>query len=161
MPKGIYKKEGYNGSPIERFLRHVNKSDKCWIWVGCKVGNGYGHFRNDSGLILAHRFSYQSYIGPIPKDMNVLHSCDNPSCVNPEHLSLGTHTQNMRDMWSKGRNTHKGEKNTKAKLSWEKVSKMRNMYNSGKYSQKELSIIFGVVRSVICGIVTNKLWVIE
>jgi hypothetical protein len=158
MPKGIYKRPGYNGTPEERFLKYVDKSGDCWIWTGTKVGNGYGHFRGRNGLILSHRFSYEQYIGPIPEGMNVLHSCDNPVCVNPQHLFLGTHTENMRDMWGKGRKSHRGEKNSRAILTLKNVAEIRSM--EGEFSRKELSERYGVSRSTIGSIITNKSWIL-
>lgn len=159
MPSGIYKREGYNGTPGERFLKHVNKTNSCWLWTGSKRGNGYGSFRGPDGLVTAtHRFSYEKYIGIIPKENDVLHSCDNPSCVNPEHLFLGTHTDNMRDMWGKGRNSHIGEKNSRSILTESKVREMRKMYLTGAYSCRELGIMFGVAVNTASYAIRGKSW---
>lgn len=159
MPQGIYKRTGYNGTPEERFLRHVNKTTTCWLWTGTKRGNGYGSFRGNMGLVVAtHRFSYEKYIGLIPNGCHVLHTCDNPSCVKPEHLFLGTHTDNMRDMWKKGRNTHVGEKNSRSILTEDKVIEMRKMYAMGGYSHAALGIIFGVARTTAAYALSGKSW---
>jgi hypothetical protein len=91
-----------------RFWPKVSKSDGCWTWTG-KTGNGYGQIRiagKGSGLIGAHRLSWALHYGPIPAGLFVCHNCpdgDNPLCVRPEHLFLGTHEQNMADMVAKGR----------------------------------------------------------
>jgi hypothetical protein len=80
----------------------------CWLWQGdCKTNNGYGRIeikrRNPRIRILAHRASYAAFIGPIPDGLNVLHECDVPSCCNPDHLFLGTLSDNVKDCIAKGR----------------------------------------------------------
>lgn len=76
----------------------------CWIWTGADRGNGYGCMMEDNILISAHRKSYEMYYGAIPSGMIVCHRCDVPSCVNPDHLFIGTHKDNHDDMAKKGRN---------------------------------------------------------
>lgn len=86
---------------IERLRRYVDASnpDACWEWTGYRNNRGYGKIDR----AYAHRTSYEVHVGPIPDGMEVMHSCDNPPCINPRHLSLGTHLDNMRDMARKGR----------------------------------------------------------
>lgn len=91
-----------NKPELDRFWEKVNKTDTCWLWTATKVA-GYGQFRPDGENILAHRYSYTIHKGEIPTGLFVLHSCDNRACVNPDHLSTGTHVQNMHDMLAKGR----------------------------------------------------------
>jgi hypothetical protein len=88
-----------------RFSRYVDVVDVgCWEWKGGKMKNGYGRFGIAKGqIVFAHRYSYEAKHGPIPPGLFVLHSCDNPGCVNPSHLSVGTHADNMQDMRAKGR----------------------------------------------------------
>lgn len=88
---------------MDRFWNKVNKTDTCWLWTGCTNGIGYGLIRIDTKLYSTHRFSYELHFGKIPVGIHVLHSCDNPLCVNPEHLFLGNQKDNMRDMMNKGR----------------------------------------------------------
>jgi HNH endonuclease len=87
-----------------RFWFRVDKTGDCWTWTGGKSRNGYGAFwTKEKRLVRASRFSYEQHYGPIPNGMVVCHRCDNPPCVRPDHLFLGTQSDNMRDMWQKGR----------------------------------------------------------
>lgn len=90
------------GTPEERFWMKVHKTPTCWLWIASHNGNGYGMFYA-SKRVYAHRFSYELHIGPIPQSMHVLHNCDNPSCVNPSHLWIGTNVDNIHDRMNKGR----------------------------------------------------------
>lgn len=81
-------------------------SDECWNWFGSKVPGGYGQIRAggpNGKMLSAHRSAWEIAFGPIPKGLQVLHDCDNPGCVNPHHLTLGTVDDNMKDMAAKGR----------------------------------------------------------
>lgn len=89
----------------EKLSRHVNNwgGAGCWEWVGAKLVRGYGHLSHEGKYLLAHRVSYELHNGPIPDGLLVLHSCDNPACVRPDHLWVGTPKQNTEDMHKKGR----------------------------------------------------------
>lgn len=87
----------------QAFLKQVSKTSTCWLWQGAPTSGGYGRFWFDGVRKLAHRAAYEIFKGDIPEDMCVCHKCDNPLCVNPKHLFLGTHSDNMRDMGNKGR----------------------------------------------------------
>lgn len=84
------------------FFEKVNKTDKCWLWTGRRANCGYGQFRYQRKLMQAHRFSYLLNGGDIPTKMLVLHKCDVKACVNPNHLYLGDHKQNMKDARERG-----------------------------------------------------------
>src|SRR3990167_3652620 len=86
----------------ERFWSKVDKSGDCWIWTGAKI-SGYPIFRVGNKLIRGHRYSWELCNGKIPEGLFACHHCDNPSCVRPDHIFLGTHTDNMRDARQKGR----------------------------------------------------------
>lgn len=96
---------------IKRFSSFivVDYASGCWLWTGCTLSYGHGHFRIGSRkdktdrLILAHRFSWELYRGKIPEGVDVLHKCDIPACVNPDHLYLGTHLDNHQDKARKNR----------------------------------------------------------
>ena len=89
---------------MERFYNKVIVSEACWEWIGAKQKvNGYGVIRINKKNELAHRLSYTMNLGPIPEGLWVLHKCDNRGCVNPNHLFLGTRSDNVNDMYKKGR----------------------------------------------------------
>jgi len=94
-------------SPEIRFWELVNKTDGCWLWSGTTNLDGYGRFKiTTNKLVGAHRFSYSLANGLIPSGKCVCHTCDNPRCVNPSHLFLGSHSDNMQDMYRKRRHNN-------------------------------------------------------
>src|SRR5690242_13637610 len=94
---------------LQRFWSRVTKTDTCWLWTGFITKDGYGRFRgNDGRKTLAHRYSWELHVGPIPDGrVLVLHTCDNPPCVNPSHLFLGDDAANCFDRDTKWRLDHK------------------------------------------------------
>ena len=139
----------------ERIESKVDKIPEagCWIWMGSTQVRGYGELISNNRKYLAHRASYEAFIGPIPKGMYVCHTCDNVYCVNPAHLFLGTQKQNLQDMKSKGRHLY-GEKNTEAKLTEAQVLQIRN----SKLTCKELGELYGVSNSAISAIKRRQRW---
>lgn len=113
----------------------------CWEWTAALVGKGYGYFNAGERLELAHRFSYELRYGKIPSKMHILHSCDNKTCVNPRHLSIGTNSQNVQDMVNKGRSFKK--------MSLSRIAEIREKYKTGKFSQQALGNQYGVSQTVI------------
>ena len=153
--KAIYKPGHWaktsNGrkNDMARFFAHVDKSQDCWIWTGHKDKHGYGSLSYEGKHWKTHRLSYYLTHGSIPDGMGVLHKCDNPSCVNPDHLFVGTQSTNVADMKSKLRCAY-GEKSGTAKLTWQQASEIRQLYVPGKRgSAVSLADQFGVGRQQI------------
>lgn len=136
-------------SDICRFLSHVTKTESCWIWTGAKNKAGYGLSSLYSRVMGAHRLSYTLFVGEIHDDLWVLHTCDVPSCVNPEHLWLGTTQDNKKDQIQKDRGGNK--------LNSEKVMMIRKMYDSDIGSQA-IANLFHVTCGVISNIVKRRIW---
>src|SRR5688572_5586831 len=90
--------------PVTRFWSKVDKTTTCWLWVGTRHYKGYGDFApSGQKKVKAHRYSWELHKGKIPNGMQVLHRCDNPPCVNPDHLFIGTNRDNVSDAIAKGR----------------------------------------------------------
>lgn len=148
----------------ELFLEKVNKTDTCWLWTASRYTSGYGQFQSSGGKLTgAHRFSYILHYGEIPKGMVVMHKCDVKLCVNPDHLSIGTTLDNMRDMYSKGRHrsieTYKkqlGEKNWNSSLSNSQARSIKIEYKTGDVTQASLARKYGVSKSVIRNVVRGR-----
>lgn len=81
---------------IQRFFLKVKQTDSCWIWTASKIRNGYGSFRLENKKVLAHRFSYELFNDVIPKNMELDHLCRNRACVNPDHLEVVSHLENVQ-----------------------------------------------------------------
>ena len=151
-------------SIAERFWSKVDKSGDCWIWTASKRNRNYGQFWFSGKMEYAHRVSWVIHNGEIPDGegyhgMCVCHKCDNPSCVRPAHLFLGTNADNIADMFSKGRAVRRsGESHPTAKLNETSVKMIRKYYASGACSQRWLARVYGVANSLICGIVNRKYW---
>lgn len=143
------------------FWKYVSKTATCWLWCGprarTEVGRDYGRVQRDGVRTMAHKLSYEAHVGAVPAGKLVLHRCDVPSCVNPDHLFLGSHGVNSGDMLSKRRNAH-GESHPRAKLTWSAVRRIRKMHASGKFTLVMLARRFGVSDSTIRHIVNGTKW---
>lgn len=135
--------------------------DGCLEWLGRKDKNGYGKLRHQKTSWLAHRLAWHLANGPIPKGIFVCHKCDNPSCIAPSHLFLGTQADNMLDMKNKGRRKgiNSGERNGRAKISRQTADRIRHSYFLGGVTQKQLSEDHGVSQSTVSLILRNEIWV--
>lgn len=151
-------------APVDvRFWRYVEKQDGCWLWSGKSLNSvGYGTIStggSGSGKLLAHRLSYEIHHGEIPVGMVVMHSCDNRLCVNPEHLSIGTQSQNLKEMHARGRQPvippHKcGEDSKRSKLKEVQVLEIIK----SKDSRREQAERYGVSVKTIEMIQKGRLW---
>lgn len=151
-----------NESDAERFSRKFAKaSNGCWIWTAAVCRAGYGHMRVAGVLVGAHRLAYEHWVSPIPAGHGyhgtcVCHRCDTPSCVNPDHLFLGTMKDNNVDKSKKKRgNAPRNERHGKVRTSDAVVAEIRESYHSGKENQMQLSRRFGVSQPVISQWVRN------
>ena len=146
---------------LEDFWKHVDKSSDCWLWLGAK-SHGYGATEISGRRIQAHRIAWILIRGPIPKGLFVCHHCDNPPCVRPEHLFLGTDVDNTHDMIRKGRARHdnqpKGEEWYLHKLTWNQVREIRAKYIPRIYSTRKLAKEYGVGQRAIWRILNNETW---
>lgn len=142
----------------EKFWKKVNKIDTCWLWTGRTGLNGrYGDFQTKwCKESSSHRISWYLHYGEIPKGLFVCHHCDNPLCVNPEHLFLGTPKDNTMDMIHKWRHQY-GEKHGNAKLTDDIVREIRELKDTGLI-QEEIASIYGVDRSTVGLVLNNKIW---
>ena len=148
---------------FERFITKVNKTESCWLWTGSTLRGNYGHFRRrkpDGTWTMgkAHRFSYEYFKHPIPKGQQVCHHCDNPLCVNPDHLFTGTALDNNRDCLQKNRHAFGRDPNHKL-LSQEIAVKLRDTkLKNPNLTYKELGSIFNTSASQAHRIVSNQIW---
>jgi len=140
----------------EKFWSSVDTKYDCWTWRYSKDKDGYGKEKRNYRDIRAHRLSYEMHIGPIPKGMFVCHRCDNPSCVRPSHLFLGSAKDNSQDSVNKHRISH-GERRPCSKLKSYQVLQIKEYLNSG-CTLKELAKRYHVSTSTISLIKTNKSW---
>jgi len=143
----------------ERFRSKVRVGgpDDCWEWTGTRHRYGYGEYRSHGGKFRASRYLFERVIGPIPPTLCVLHRCDNPPCVNPKHLFLGTHGTNMRDSARKGRKA-KGEKHSRAKLRQVQVEMIRRLYDEMEVPLVHLARLYGITPMGIGNIVHRRKW---
>ena len=136
-------------------LKHHSKANDsdCWVWQKRCYEDGYGQTQWNGKYVRAHRASFQVFVGPIPKGKLVCHKCDNPACLNPDHLLLGTPAENSADMASKGRSLQ-GERHHKAKLTEAQVKAIRADSRSGKLIGRD----YGVSDTMVYMIKTRKSW---
>ena len=150
-------------SYIKKSLKHrllsrvtINKED-CWIINGSQTDKGYSRFTINYKMYTGHRASWIIHNGPIPNKLCVLHKCDTPLCVNPNHLFLGTRADNVYDMVNKDRHT-KGENNKNAKFTPDKVVYIRYLQRNSKLSNTFIAKIFNTTQQTISAIKHKIIW---
>ena len=142
----------------ERFWEKVDASGKCWEWTGHKSPEGYGGFWDGDEDITAHRFAYSLVYGVVPKGLCVCHHCDNPGCVKPSHLFMGTHSDNMVDSVAKGRSVdNRGSKHGLSKLCENDVYEIRRLCSLG-VEQKTVAKMWRTVPTNVSLIVNRERW---
>lgn len=148
----------------KRIWRFVNKTDTCWIWTGFKNGWGYGLLRfrigprdkNKRKHLFVHRFMLMLFSNAsFTHGYEVLHSCDNPSCVNPDHLSIGSHIDNMNDMKKKGRSAKSIGNH---KINFFVAEQIRHDHSKNKLSYSKLTMKYGLSKSTISYIINGNIW---
>lgn len=132
------------------FWSKVEKTDTCWLWIAGGHKFGYGEFRESGKLIRAHRFSYELHNGPIKDSKSVLHTCDNPRCVNPNHLYIGTQIEN-------GRDTSIRDRVGTRKLTPSDIPEIRKQLSANE-ADSQISKKFGVTAACIYSIRSGKTW---
>lgn len=144
----------------ERFFGNISYIDgqgpdgSCWEWSGDRSEDGYGRFTSPKyNTVQAHRMSYILHIGDFNRKLLVCHTCDNPPCVNPAHLFLGTHWDNAKDKVNKGR-----QLKTSSKLTEEMVIEIRKLYDTNTYVQRTLADMYGVSIYAIADIIKRNSW---
>jgi hypothetical protein len=134
------------------FWDRVLRGEDCWEWQAARTTAGYGEYRST----YAHRHAYELAVGPIPRGLFVLHHCDNPPCVRPDHLWLGTNADNMRDMVAKGRGL-RGSAQPMAKLTEPDIPEIRRLAASGM-SRTEIGRRYGVTYTAISHVLAGRTW---
>jgi hypothetical protein len=152
----------------EFFWRQVRKMDSCWVWTGSTDPDGYGRFGSahtwsrsymETKEVRAHRISWVLAYGPIAEGLWVLHDCDSPPCVNPEHLHLGDNYLNSRTRDIGGRHRGiRGEQCPWSPLTEKAVREIRALWETGVFSQAAIGAMYGVNQSCVSEIVRGKTW---
>ena len=142
--------------PIElRYWKYVRKTPRCWYWTGAKTGKGYGLIHAGGKVHYAHRVA--AYLSGMKFDarLEICHRCDRPSCVNPKHLFVGTHADNMRDAKEKGL-MHLGEAHGMAKLNRRDVKAIRLLYP--RFTELQIAKFFNITRGCVSDIRRGRNW---
>lgn len=145
-----------NRVPLDvRFhAKYEKRYDGCWVWIAAKDKDGYGCIQSEGDKVRAHRVSWELHHGEIPPGLVICHHCDNPSCVNPDHLFLGTVGDNNADMYKKRRNP-RGKLHGMAKLCPDDVKAIRKI--AGK-TGKDIAKAYGVSKSLVGMIRQRVIW---
>lgn len=147
-----------NMSALDVILHYAEKTAGCWGWKAATNKAGYGIVNFKGKMTLAHRLSWESHFGFIHDDLFVCHKCDNPPCVNPDHLFLGTHRDNMKDRDHKGRGYDRnGVKNGRAKLNPSDIKGIKLRYFAGDL-RSSIADYYGITETHLYRIVKGTMW---
>lgn len=139
------------------FWARVKIDGECWVWTGTRSHFGYGTVKFDGRVTLTHRLTYRLHVGPIPNGKHVLHHCDNPSCVRPSHLWLGTNAENVADKVRKERQA-RGVAIGRGHLTEDDVRSIRAEHAAGGTTYARIAVKYGVSKSAICFICERRNW---
>ncbi len=139
---------------MERFFNKIRKTESCWLWTAGLFTNGYGSFKTEGKAVNAHRFSYVYHNGDISENLVVRHTCDNRKCVNPEHLILGEHKDNVADRVLRNRSAS-GENNGRSKLTEKDVV---SIFKNNIKSKTQLAHLYSVDEKTIRKIKNKTSW---
>lgn len=149
-------------TPEERYESRIDRTTSpngCHPWMAGTGRFGYGRLKLNGKTVPAHKFGYELLHGPVPRGMQVRHTCDNPPCQNPAHLIVGSPADNMRDRNDRGREAHNfGETNGQARLSAQQVSDIRDSYARDGVFQRDLAARYGISQSAVSMIVRRIHW---
>lgn len=165
----------YTPKIMRHFWSKVDTSGDCWTWQRYRCRKGYGIVRIEGQLQKAHRVAWMMTRGPIPDGMQICHHCDNPPCVRPDHLFLGSQSDNSKDMGSKGRHwlqkqperslfvrqptiKPRGTQNRHAKLTDEQVREIRKVHTEKRVSRRQIARMFNVSETTVRRVVNRELW---
>lgn len=154
--RSIHRKN-YDEDMKQKLFSKIKQVNDCWEWQGSLHRQGYGNFPYKNSGQLAHRVSWILFNGEIPSGMNICHKCDNPPCVNPDHLFVGSYQDNINDMFRKGRKNHQGENHPKVKLSSSQVLEIRELLNK-KITQEEICKKYGITNGHVGSIKHKRTW---
>jgi len=149
---------------VKRFWSKVDRTNDCWLWTGGRKNRGgYGGFyvRSKDNTVNCYKIAFclehKFDLDEIPEGIVIRHLCNNPVCVRPSHLALGTHKDNSKDMVLAG-NSVAGVRNNRAKMSRDKVIEIRRMWSTGDFTKTDLADMFDIAGATVWQIVTNRTW---
>lgn len=146
---------------VKRFSEKwkLNSDSGCWEWTASLAGKGYGQIKipGERKQMYAHRLSWMIHKGEVPQGKSVLHRCDNPKCVNPNHLFVGTHQDNSTDMKGKGRHLY-GERNDRSILTESDVRAIKTLLEEGSLPQWRIAEMFGIQQMQVSRIKRGLRW---